>query len=97
MGVPVETRKIRLEAKCIFGEQNPENFPTQAHIAIHGDDDVEYPLKLSNKWMESFLYRHNFSFHKFATKMNKQAVPESSLDVIKSTISHYKLNNSWKK
>jgi hypothetical protein len=34
--------------------------------------------------MESFLDRHNFSFRKLVTKMNKHAVTESSLDVIQN-------------
>ena len=69
-------------ARCIFREQNPEKYPTEAHIAVCGDDDVEYPLKLSNHWMQSFLVRHNFSYCKLATKMNKKTVTESALEVI---------------
>ena len=78
MEVPVETRMIHLEAKHIFREKNHEKL----HIAVHGDDDIEWSLKLSNKWLESFLDRHNFSYRKLGTKLNKKAVTESSLDVI---------------
>lgn len=63
----METWMAQLEAKHIFHEQNPEKYHTKAHIAIDGDNDVEYPLKLSNKWMESILHKLNFKLHKHAT------------------------------
>ena len=75
---------IRLEARCIFSEQNPEKYPTEAHIAVCSDDDVEYPSWLSNHWMQSVLARHDFSYHTLATKMNKKAVTESALEVIEN-------------
>jgi len=85
MGVPVETWMIQLEARHIFCEQNPEKYSTEAHIAVGGDDNVEYPSNLINHWMKSFLVRHNFSYRKLATKMNKKAVTESALKVIENS------------
>ncbi len=83
MGVPVETWMIREESKRIFCKQNPDKYPTEAHINVHGDEDVEYPLKFSGQWMTDFLERHQFLFRKLATKMNKKATAASSLQEIK--------------
>jgi hypothetical protein len=84
-GVPVEMRMTRLEARHIFHEQNPEEYRTEAHIVVCGDDGMEYPSKLSNHWRQSFPTRHNFSYHMLATEMNKKMVTESSLEVIKNS------------
>ena len=83
---------IREEAKRIFRQQNRENYPTEEHINIHGDEDLEYPMKLSDKWMGSFLHRHNFSYRKLSTRMNKKAVSESML----AEIEKYHLNMRMK-
>ena len=82
MGIPVEVWMIREEGKRIFREQNREKYPTEAEIAIHGDEDVEYPLKFSDKWLQNFLHRHNFSFRKMGTKLNKKAVTPEMLSRI---------------
>ena len=79
LGVPVDTWMIREEAKRIFCKKNPEKYPTEEHISIYGDEELEYPLKLSAHWMSSFLSRHNFSYRKLSTKMNKKEVSEPML------------------
>lgn len=43
LGVPIETFMIE-EAKHIFCRPKPKKDPTEAHIAIHGDEDVSYHL-----------------------------------------------------
>ena len=87
LGVPVETWMIREEAKRIFRKKAPEKYPTEADISIFGDEELEYPLKMSNHWMRNFLERHNFSYRKLSTKMNKKAVTEPML----ATIEQYHL------
>ena len=82
MGVPVEAWMIREEGKRIFREKNREKYSSESHIAIYGDEDVEYPIKFSNKWLQNFLDRHNFSFRKLTTKMNKKAVTTEMLTAI---------------
>ena len=49
-------------------------------------------MKLSNKWMGSFLERHNFSYRKLSTKMNKKAVTEPML----ASIEQYHLSMRMK-
>ena len=76
-GVPVETWMIHEEAKLIFCKKNSEKYPTEEHISIHGDEELQYPLKmLSNHWMGNFLDHHNFSYRKLGTNMNKKAATE---------------------
>jgi hypothetical protein len=96
MGVPLEMWMIWLVARGIFCEQNPEKYPTEAHVAVCGNDDVEYPSKLSNHWMKSFLVRHNFSYHKLATKMKKRQLLNHYLRSLTITMAHYKWSNSQK-
>ncbi len=83
MGVPVETWMIHEESKRIFCKQHPDKYPTEAHINVHGDKDVEYPLKFSVQWMTHFLERHQFLFRNLATKMNMKATTASLLLEIK--------------
>ena len=84
---------IREEAKRIFRKKNPENYPSEADISIFGDEELDYPLKLSDHWMKNFLDRHNFSYRKLSTKMNtKKAVTESML----ASIEQYHLSMRMK-
>ena len=68
--------------KRLFRQKNPEKFPPEAYISVHGDDDLEYPLKFTDPWLKGFLDCHKFSHRKLSTKMNKPAVTESMLSAI---------------
>ena len=73
---------IQEEGKRIFREQNCEKYPIEAYIAVHGDEDIEYLLKLSDKWLQNFLERYNFSFWMLRTKLNKNSVTPEMLKMI---------------
>ena len=77
--VPIETWMVEVKAKHIFHRKNHKKYLTEAHIAINGDEDVSYPLKISNHWVMNFL---GLLHCKIGTKMNKKAATKARIAAI---------------
>ena len=68
----------------IFHEKYPHLYPKPN---LDSDDTVDdsdcYPIKFSNTWQRNFMKRHNFSFRKLGTKMNKKGKTPGMIEAIR--------------
>ena len=84
MGIPIESWMLRFEGKSIFHEIYPENYPDpQADVLDQMDELNVYPIQFSNTWQKNFMKRHNFSFRKLSTKMNKKGKTPEMMATVK--------------
>jgi hypothetical protein len=82
LGPPVEFWMVIHEGKHLLRQESPDKYPSEEYIELYGDDDLDYPLKFSWQWCRNFFNRHNFSFRKLGTKMNKAVVTPSMIESI---------------